>query len=85
MRCDFCGEEIEGQPFHKDGMCFCSVECCDAMEGGEAIPLGDEILDDPDADDEYDDSYDDDSEESNDDEKILKDYGIDEELFGEDE
>jgi len=48
MRCEFCGEEIEGHPFYKDGMCFCSLECADAMEGGETIPLGEDILDDPD-------------------------------------
>ncbi|NMC43923.1 MAG: 50S ribosomal protein L24e [candidate division Zixibacteria bacterium] len=47
MRCDFCGEEIEGQPFHKDGMSFCSSECMDAMEGGESLPLDEEVLDDP--------------------------------------
>ncbi len=52
MRCDFCGEEIEGQQFHKEGMHFCSLECSDAMEGGEAIPLGEEVLDDPDEVDE---------------------------------
>ncbi len=47
MRCDFCGEEIEGHPFYKDGMCFCSLECSDAMEEGETMPLGEDILDDP--------------------------------------
>ena len=52
MRCDFCGEEIEGQPFYKEGMSFCSLECSDAMEGGEGIPLGEEVLDDPDEVDE---------------------------------
>jgi hypothetical protein len=46
MRCDFCGEEIEGQPFFKDGMSFCSSECMDAMEGGESLPLDEEVLDD---------------------------------------
>ena len=51
MRCDFCGEDIEGATFQKDGMNFCSLECSDAMETGESIPLGAEILDDP---DEYD-------------------------------
>jgi hypothetical protein len=54
MRCDFCGEEIEGHPFYKDGMCFCSLECSDAMEGGETIPLGEDILDDPEETDEED-------------------------------
>ena len=53
MRCDFCGEEIEGQPFFKEGMGFCSLECSDAMEGGETMPLGEEVLNDPeDSDDE---------------------------------
>ena len=52
MHCDFCGEEIESSPFQKEGMNFCSLECSDAMEGGEAIPLGEEILDSP---DEYED------------------------------
>lgn len=52
MRCDFCGEEIEGQTFYKEGMIFCSLECSDAMEGGEALPLAEEILDDPDEVDE---------------------------------
>lgn len=47
MRCDFCGEEIEGQPFYKDGMSFCSLECSDAMEGGETMPLDEDVLDDP--------------------------------------
>lgn len=55
MRCDFCGEEIEGHPFYKDGMCFCSLECSDAMEGGETMPLGEDILDDPEEVDEEED------------------------------
>lgn len=45
MRCDFCGEEIEGIPFQKDGMNFCSLECSDALETGESIPLDEEVLD----------------------------------------
>ena len=56
MRCEFCGEEIEGHPFYKDGMSFCSLECADAMEGGETIPMGEDVLDDPDSDD-VDDDY----------------------------
>lgn len=52
MRCDFCGDEIEGQPFYKEGMNFCSLECSDAMEGGEGVLLGEEILGDPDEEDE---------------------------------
>ena len=44
MLCDFCGEEIEGIPFQKDGMNFCSLECSDAMETGESIPLGEDVL-----------------------------------------
>ena len=55
MRCDFCGEEIDAIPFLKDGMSFCSLECSDAMESGEALPLDDEILEDPDDDFEDDD------------------------------
>lgn len=56
MRCDFCGDNLEGAPFQKDGMIFCSLECSDALETGETIPLGEEILDDPDDydDDDYD-------------------------------
>lgn len=80
MRCDFCGEDIDGAPYQKDGMNFCSLECSDAMDSGEAIPLTEEILDDPDdldddedfdlldsEDDEYDDEYDDDEDEDDDD------------------
>jgi hypothetical protein len=48
MRCDFCGEEIESIPFQKDGMNFCSLECSDAMETGESIPLDEEVLDEAD-------------------------------------
>jgi hypothetical protein len=47
MRCDFCGEEIESVPFQKDGMNFCSLECSDAMETGESLPMGEDVLDDP--------------------------------------
>jgi len=57
MRCEFSGDEIEGTAFEKDGMNFCSLECSDAMEAGESIPLGEEVLDDP---DEYDDDIDED-------------------------
>ncbi len=66
MRCEFCGEEIEGHPFYKDGMCFCSLECADAMEGGESILLDEDILDDPDdvesesGEDRYEDEFDED-------------------------
>lgn len=47
LRCEFCAEEIESVPFQKDGMNFCSVECSDAMDSGESLPLGEDILDDP--------------------------------------
>ena len=71
MRCEFCGEDIEGHPFYKDGMGFCSLECADAMEGGETIPMGEDVLDDPDdmddADQDYSDSDDDDEEYEDDD------------------
>jgi hypothetical protein len=73
MRCDLCGEELEGISFQKDGMNFCSLECSDAMETGELMPLGEDILDDPDEyeddeaedieddeEDQYDDEYKDD-------------------------
>ncbi|MEE9443843.1 MAG: hypothetical protein V3V99_14360 [candidate division Zixibacteria bacterium] len=56
MRCDFCGDNIEGVPFQKDGMTFCTLECSDALETGEAIPLGEEMLDD--SEDSDDDDYD---------------------------
>jgi hypothetical protein len=52
MLCDFCGEEMEGTPFQKDGMNFCSLECSDAMETGESPPMGEDIIDDPDEHDE---------------------------------
>lgn len=68
MQCDFCGEEIEGSPFQKEGMNFCSLECSDAMEGGEAIPLGEEILDNP---DEYDDESSEDDVDAQSDEKSV--------------
>lgn len=62
MRCDFCGDDFEGSPFQKDGMNFCSLECSDAMETGESMPLGEDVLDDPDEDedDEAEDVEDDD-------------------------
>jgi hypothetical protein len=60
MRCDFCGEEIEAVPFHKDGMGFCSQECADAMETGESLPLVEEVLDDPDDDEDEDEDKDED-------------------------
>ena len=68
MHCDFCGEEIEGSPFQKEGMNFCSLECSDAMEGGEAIPLGEEILDNP---DEYEDESTEDDVDMESDEKSV--------------
>lgn len=84
MRCEFCGEEIEGHPFYKDGMCFCSLECADAMEGGETIPLGEDILDDPDDAEESNDVYSDSDDEDQDefdeegyDEDVYEDYGRD--------
>lgn len=69
MRCDFCGEEIEGIPFQKDGMNFCSLECSDAMETGESIPLGEDVLDDPDEydEEELDETIDDDDDEDDED------------------
>ncbi|MCK5126046.1 MAG: hypothetical protein KAR42_07305 [candidate division Zixibacteria bacterium] len=60
MRCEFCGEEIETTPYQNDGMSFCSLECSDAMDSGEAIPVGEEILADPDEFDDDDDDDDDD-------------------------
>jgi hypothetical protein len=93
MRCDFCGEDIEGIPFQKEGMNFCSLECSDAMETGEAIPLGEDILDDPDDFDEEDlDDIDDDEDEDEDDEEdddeeeesYIDDY-LDDELVDDDE
>jgi len=83
MRCDFCGEMIEGVPFQKDGMNFCSLECSDAMETGESIPLGEDVLDDP---DEFDDDEmeEDDLEEDEEDELYAEEY-IDDELFENDD
>ncbi len=72
MRCDFCGEDIEGTLFQKDGMNFCSLECSDAMETGESIPLGEEILNDP---DEH-------EEEEEEDEEVTD--GEDEDIFDDD-
>ena len=68
MRCDFCGEDIEGIPFHKEGMSFCSLECSDAMETGESIHLGEEILDDPDDDEDVDELDGDEDKDENEDE-----------------
>ena len=80
MLCDFCGEEIEGIPFQKDGMNFCSLECSDAMETGESIPLGEDILDDP---EDYDDEDIDESEDDEDD--SYDDEFIDDELIEDDD
>lgn len=90
MRCDFCGEEIEGVPFQKDGMNFCSLECSDAMETGESIPMGEDVLDDP---DEYEDDEDleeekaddDDDDDDDDEEDSYSDDYIDEDFLNDDE
>ena len=84
MRCDFCGEEIEGQPFYKDGMSFCSLECSDAMEGGEALPFGDELLDDPDDEEEEDFESPVEEEEDDEDEKDTDDVAISDEYIDSD-
>jgi len=93
MRCDFCGEEIEGVPFQKDGMNFCSLECSDAMETGETIPMGEDILDDPDdlededvedeidEDEEDDDEEDDEDDDDYDDEYVDNDFSDDEDNY----
>ncbi len=87
MRCDFCGEEIEAVPFQKDGMNFCSLECSDAMETGESIPLGEDVLDDP---DEYEGDDEDleeeqiDDEDEDDDDEYSDDY-IDADFLDDDE
>ena len=81
MRCDFCGEEIDGVPFQKDGMNFCSLECSDAMETGESIPLGEEILDDP---DEYDEDYED-SDDGDEEEDSFDDDYVDSSILDDDE
>ena len=83
MRCDFCGEDIEGVPFQKDGMNFCSLECYDAMETGEAIPLGEEILDDPDDYDEED--LDEEIDDDDEDEDGLYDDDDDDEYMDDDD
>jgi len=86
MQCEFCGEEIEGVPFQKDGMSFCSLECSDAMETGESIPLGVVVLDDPDEyedDEELKDDSDDNGDES--DESLYSDGLIDEDFLEDDE
>jgi hypothetical protein len=89
MRCDFCGEEIEGVPFQKDGMKFCSLECSDAMETGESIPMGEDVLDDPDeyeADDDLEEEEtDDDEDEDEDEEDSYSDDYIDEDFLNDDE
>lgn len=90
MRCDFCGEEIEGVPFQKDGMNFCSLECSDAMETGESIPLGEDVLDDPDEyegdDEDLDEEQvdDDDNDDDDEDDDYSDDY-IDEDFLEDDE
>jgi len=71
MRCDFCGEEIEAIPFQKDGMNFCSLECSDAMETGESIPLDEEVLD------EADDFADAELEETDDEDDLYNDFDDD--------
>ncbi len=36
MRCEFCGEHINGNPIKQDGEFFCSVECANmASEIGD--------------------------------------------------
>lgn len=77
MRCDFCGDEIEGAPFQKDGMKFCSVECSDAMETGEPLPPSEDILDDAEEydDDDYDDDDSDEEEDDFDDDYYNRDDG----------
>lgn len=91
MRCDFCGEELEGIPFQKDGMNFCSLECSDAMETGESIPLGEDVLDDPDDydEDDVDETEDDDEDDDDDDEEVnerslFDDEFIDDEILDND-
>ncbi len=80
MQCEFCGEEIEGQPIQRDGMNFCSIECSDLMESGEHTPLdGEEILKDPDEiDDEEYDGFEEDDDENDD----NGDFDIDDEITG---
>jgi hypothetical protein len=88
MRCDFCGEDIEGIPLQKEGMNFCSLECSDAMETGESIHLGEDVLDDPDddvEDEEVNDEDEKDDDEDEDDENQSDDEYLDDELIGEDE
>lgn len=82
MRCDFCGEEIDGAPFQKDGMNFCSLECSDAMETGESIPLGEEVLDDP---DEYEDDYDEVDADDDGDESFDDEYAVQDDIFDDDD
>lgn len=87
MRCDFCGEEVEGVPFQKDGMNFCSLECSDAMETGESIPLGEDVLDDPDeyeGDDELEEEPTDDDDDEDEEDSYSDDY-IDEDFLEDDE
>ena len=78
MRCEFCGEEIEGLPFYKDGMGFCSLECADAMEGGETIPMGEDVLDDPD-------EIDDDCDDKEEDDEEYDDDGFEKNILGDDD
>jgi hypothetical protein len=81
MRCDFCGEEIESTPFQKDGMDFCSLECSDAMETGESIPLGEDVLDDP---DELEDDEDEKNEAEDDDDQSFDEEFIDDSILDND-
>ena len=87
MQCEFCGEEIEGVPFQKDGMNFCSLECSDAMETGESIPLSVDVLDDPDEYEDDDEELEDDSDDKDDedDESLYSDELIDEDFLEDDE
>ncbi len=89
MRCDFCGEDIENDPYQKDGMSFCSLECSDAMESGETISISEELIDDPDDledEEEFDilsnngNEFDEDDDDFNDDDADEDEY--EEDLFG---
>jgi hypothetical protein len=82
MRCDFCGEDLEGTPFQKEGMNFCSLECSDAMETGESMVLGEDVLNDP---DEYDEEAVDDTEDEDEKDNLFEDDFIDDEILDSEE
>jgi hypothetical protein len=50
--CIYCGEEIEGSAFMRDGVIFCSEECADLYEEESAL---EDCEDDMDEEEEFED------------------------------